>query len=106
MGLMGQVGRRQSRAAHVRFRSIADIAAGQYHFPSGGAGSALGVAPSISSLPPGWTMILRKVICTLPPSESDAASVWGRILARSPAYALEFSTASLVRYPVNPSSPP
>src|SRR6516225_1212399 len=60
-------------------------------------GSAFGVTPSISSRPPGWTMILRKVICTLPPSESDAASVWGRILARRPAYALEFSTASLVK---------
>ena len=73
--------------------------------PEGG-GSCLGVTPSISSRPPGWMMILRKVICTSRPSDSDAASVLGRILASKPAYAELFSTASLVKYAVNPPSPP
>jgi hypothetical protein len=52
---------RISPPARRHYGSIALVSSGL------GAGSAFGVAPSISCLPPGWTMMRRKTISVRPP---------------------------------------
>src|SRR6516162_6339223 len=92
---------RISPPARRRYGSIALVSSGS------GTGSAFGVTPSISRRPSGHTMCRSNTILTpSPPPDSSALSVWGKHFPSKLENALEFSTASLVRYPVSPSAPP